>query len=93
METDENSIVNTGSDQQRNAIIKIIEQSSDAEKIALANWAEDLLFIKVSELSKIEKGRQAIALTAKAKVIIPALKGLAKDIRLDQIDGAKNKFF
>ena len=85
-------MVSISEDQKRNAVIKIVESADEQERLALADWAEGLLRIRESPLSKVQKGRQAIAFTANSKVILPALKSLAKDLNFDQIDGAKLDF-
>ncbi|MCC8931918.1 hypothetical protein [Rhizobium sp. 'Codium 1'] len=63
---------------QQQLAITISRSTSHTEADALRLWAQGLLSIRESDLSSYAKGRQAIALTASSKVIMPVLKMIAR---------------
>ena len=76
-------------DKERNAIQLIVLHATDDEKIVLHSWANQILKIRQSHISKVEKGIEAIKLTANSKIIIPILKSIAQEFNLNQFDTSK----
>ena len=68
----------TDETKQQQLAITISRSASDAEADALRLWAHDLLRIRESGLSAYAKGKQAVSLTASSKVMLPALKIVAR---------------
>ena len=78
-------------DSNRQLAVRVLSSADDAQKKALSDWAEGLLVIRNSNKSVINKGRDAINFTAKSKILIPVLKLIAKEIKIDQFDASKLK--
>lgn len=84
-------MTNEPSGKQQQIVTKVLSNTSSEEKIAISNWADQLLAIRRSDYSKIVKGKEAIKLTAKSHVVVPFLKVIAKEFKLDQFDISKIK--
>lgn len=69
------------SDRQALALVEVMDMASEAERIALRDWAAQLLLIRDSELTPMRKARMAIAATASAKVVWPAVRITAKKLK------------
>lgn len=82
---------NIPDEKQRQIVTKVLSNANVDEKIALSQWAEQLLAIKRSDYSKVVKGKEAIKLTARSRVVIPVLKIIAKEFKLDGFDISKIK--
>ena len=76
----------------RKLAIRILSNASPDEKEALGVWANQVLAIKRSNYSRPIKAKEAILLTARSNVIVPALKIIAIEMKLDQFDASKIKF-
>ncbi|WP_312404073.1 hypothetical protein [Rhizobium sp.] len=63
---------------QRQLAITISRSASDSEADALRLWIRGLLRIRENNLSAYAKTKQAIALTASSRVILPVLKIIAR---------------
>ena len=68
-------------DNQRQLAIKVAESTSELERMALLAWAEDLLRIRDSNLPALRKAAAAVKLTTKSKVIWPATKAVAREVK------------
>jgi hypothetical protein len=66
---------------QRDLAIRIARGASDAQRIALAAWAHELLEIRASNLSTFKKGKRALEATLQTKVVWPAAKIAAQEIK------------
>lgn len=80
-------------EKQHTVIRNVLSKATVEEKDALSLWAEQLLLIKQSEHSNLIKGKEAIKVTVKSKVIIHILKTMARELKLDQIDASRIKSF
>lgn len=69
------------SDRQALALVEVMDMASESERIALRDWAAQLLLIRDSELTPMRKARMAIAATASAKVVWPAVRITAKKLK------------
>ena len=76
-------------EQQLLIIRSVVSKISAEEKSALTEWADQLLTLKSSDDSHLNKGISAIKLTAKKSVIVPIIKTFAKELKLEQIDATK----
>ncbi len=85
--SDLNKINNT----DKELAIRVLSNSNESQKAALGEWAKGLLAIKHSNMGTFVKGQTAIKFTAQSKVIIPILKILAKEIKIDQLNLSKAK--
>ena len=65
----------------RQLAVRIAEVATDAERLALRDWAIALLEIKASQVPAARKAQQAIALTHRSKVVWPVVKMLGRDIK------------
>ena len=61
--------------------VYIADKASPLERIALMDWARQLLAIRAGQLSKTGKARAAIAATLAAKVIWPTVRMAALKIK------------
>lgn len=68
-------------DRQAVAVVEVVEKATLSERLALQEWASRLLLIRNSELTPIRKARAAIAATASAKVVWPAVRITATKLR------------
>ena len=78
-------------DKQTQLAVRIANAASDSEKVALKTWIEHLLAVKEADLTKLQKSKEAIRLTADSEVIIPTIKLLAKEIKRLAWDDRKLK--
>lgn len=76
----------------RQLAVRVLSNADDVQKKALSDWAEGLLIIRNSNKSAVIKGRSALEFTAKSKILIPLLKIIAKEIKIDQFDASNLKF-
>lgn len=67
--------------EQRAAAIRVASAASEGEREALLNWMVQLLEIRESPLSRIQKSKSALLLTSRSKVIWPLVKILAQEVK------------
>ncbi|GGX68098.1 hypothetical protein GCM10011309_17310 [Litorimonas cladophorae] len=77
------------SSKQRALIQRVVSTVPDREKEALVYWAEQMLALKRSDLSKRSKIRESILVTQRGKIIVPILKIFARELKLDQLNISK----
>ena len=87
--SDAENIEKTETSSNRQLAVRVLSNADDMQRKALSDWAEGLLVIRNSNKSVVKKGREAIQFTAKSKVLIPLLKIIAKEIKIDQFDASK----
>ena len=68
-------------DRDRQLVAAIAAATTDAEKDAPSARAAQLLDIRASALSPLQKAKRAIALTTRAAVIWPMVKFLARELK------------
>ncbi|TRB08662.1 hypothetical protein EXN61_01655 [Agrobacterium tumefaciens] len=68
----------TENDKQRQLAVTIAKQVSRSEGDEIREWAAKLLEIRGESISAPMKAKKALTLTAKSKVVLPALKIIAK---------------
>jgi hypothetical protein len=67
--------------QSRRSARRIATDASDAQGVALAEWVRELLNIRASNLSTFQKGKRALEVTLKSKVVWPAAKIVARETK------------
>ena len=80
---------------ERRAIAaRIATTASEQEREALLLWMVQLLQVRDSSLSSVQKAKQAVVLTTKSKVIWPMVKLLAHEAKRVGWDqrGTKSRF-
>lgn len=66
---------------ERQLAITIVKTASPSDRILLQQWITQLLVLKDAPIGKLEKAKQAIAVTASSRAAITAAKIVAKHIR------------
>ncbi len=66
---------------QKQLAVRIARTATDEERAALIRWIEQLLEIKAANLPAKSKAKEAVALTAKSKVILPSVKMIGREIK------------
>lgn len=66
---------------QRKLAIQVADQSTEEERLLLLEWAQNLLEIREKSLPARSKAKEALVLTAKSKVIIPAVKLIGREMK------------
>lgn len=81
-------------DNQRQLAVYVTETATESEREALLNWANELLKIRDKNLPARSKAVEAVHLTARSKVIWPAAKMMAKEVKRHAWDerGIKSRF-
>lgn len=74
--------MNEDDTKQRQLAITISRSASDSEADALRLWVQGLLRVRQSSLSTYAKAKQAVALTASSKVLLPVLRIIAKQSKM-----------
>lgn len=80
--------------EQRTVAVRVASSASEQEREALLLWMVQLLQIRESSLSSVQKAKQALQLTSRSKVIWPVVKILAQEVRRLGWDerGTKSRF-
>ncbi len=65
----------------RQIVVALAATTTDDEKIALSNWASQLLEIRSLPLPAVAKATRAIRLTANRAVLWPAMKLVAQELK------------
>ncbi|MEZ5952700.1 MAG: hypothetical protein R3C13_00205 [Hyphomonas sp.] len=73
----------------RSLAIRVLRNADSNQKEALRVWSEQLLALQRSDLEVLTKAKEALKLTAGSKVVIPVLKIIAKELKLDKFDVSK----
>jgi hypothetical protein len=68
-------------DRDRQVVAVIAKATTDVEKDALSEWATRLLAIRATDLSAVQKAKQAIKLTTSSSVVWPIVKILGRDLK------------
>ncbi|WP_395795601.1 hypothetical protein, partial [Aquimonas sp.] len=68
-------------DKQKQLAVKIAASVNAAEREAIRIWIEHLLALKATNLPSTQKARQAISITADSKVVVPAVKIIARETK------------
>lgn len=68
-------------EKQKQLAIKIAASANAVEKEALRIWIERLLALKATNLPTLRKAKQALALTANSKVVLPTVKIIARETK------------
>jgi len=68
-------------EKQKQLAVKIAASANAAEKEALRIWIERLLALKATNLPAAQKAKQAISLTADSKIVLPAVKIIARETK------------
>lgn len=68
-------------DQSRQLVTVIANATTNAEKDALSAWASQLLTLRGSELTPLQKAKQAVSLTSNSKIIWPTVKIIARELK------------
>ncbi len=66
---------------ERSIAVRIADNASPTEREALLYWMINLLQIRHSKLSSLQKAKQAIALTKRSEVTWPVVKMLAGELK------------
>jgi hypothetical protein len=82
----------TTPDRTRQLAVRVLANASAEERTALSSWANQLLAIRRSGYSPATKAKEAIRLTARSNIVVPTLKIIAKEMKLDQFDASKLRF-
>jgi len=72
--------MNTPSE-ERGVAVRIAEAASPGEREALLYWMIQLLHIRDSKVSSIQKAKQAVLLTIRSEVTWPVVKMLAAQLK------------
>ncbi|WP_207002610.1 hypothetical protein [Trinickia mobilis] len=78
MTTEDKPIADTAT---RALIVKVVERANAEERLALAEWAKQLIAIRDGDLSPAEKMKHAIALTHRSKAILPFIAAIGFEIK------------
>jgi hypothetical protein len=65
-------------DRQRQLAITLAKDVSPKEADALRQWAIRILEVREEDISAIQKAKRAVALTLSSKIILPAVKTIAR---------------
>lgn len=68
-------------EKQKQLAVKIVASANAAEKEALRIWIERLLALKGSDVPAGQKAKKAISITAESKVVLPAVKIIARETK------------
>lgn len=82
-------------DSERRAIAtRVASSASEQEREALLLWMVQLLQVRDSSLSPVQKAKQAVVLTSRSKVVWPMVKLLAHEVKRVGWDerGTKSRF-
>ena len=66
---------------QKQLALRIARSASDEERQALAAWARELLDIRACNLSTFQRAKRALQTTLRSKVVWPALKIVAHEVK------------
>lgn len=69
------------SDSQKQLATRIAASASAADKEALRQWIEGLLAIKAKTTPPLHKAKEALALTARSKVVLPSVKMVGRELK------------
>jgi len=64
-------------EKQKDLAVLIASKANTTEREALSLWIEKLLAIKSSNLTNLQKAKQAISITGSSNVILPSVKMIA----------------
>lgn len=80
--------------EQRAIATRIAASASEHEREALLLWMMQLLQVRDSSLSSVQKAKQAVLLTSRSKVVWPMVKMLAHEVKRVGWDerGTKSRF-
>ncbi|WP_036105187.1 hypothetical protein [Lysobacter capsici] len=68
-------------EKRKQLAIKIAASTNATEKEALRIWIERLLALKAADLPAGQKAKKAISITAESKVVLPAVKMIARETK------------
>ena len=66
---------------QKQLAVRIVATANPEERAAIRVWIERLLAVKNSELTGLQKAKQAITVTAESKVVWPTVKMIAREMK------------
>ena len=66
---------------RRQLLTKVVEATSDDERMVLLQWAQGLQEIRGNSVSKLRKSKQALKLTIESKVAIAAAKIFVREAK------------
>jgi hypothetical protein len=61
--------------------ITIVEAASPSDRVVLQQWVTQLLVLKDAPISRLEKAKKAIALTASSQAAVTAAKIVARNLK------------
>lgn len=67
--------------EQRAVAVRVASTASATEREALLLWMVQLIQIRESSLSNIQKAKQALQLTSRSKVVWPIVKVIAQEVK------------
>ena len=76
-----NQMADQSPEKQKQLAVMIAASTTAAEKDALRIWIERLLALKATNLPASQKAKQAISLTASSKIVLPAIKIIARETK------------
>ena len=65
----------------RQVAVRVAASATEAERVALAKWAEGLIAIRSSNAGALVKGKEAVQLTLRSEVVWPLVKMLGKELK------------
>lgn len=68
-------------EKQKQLAVKIVASTNAAEKEALRIWIERLLALKAADVPAGQKAKKAISITVESKVVLPAVKIIARETK------------
>lgn len=68
-------------DKQKQLAVTIAQGVNPDEADALRKWASQILDIRSQDISAVQKSKKAVSLTASSKVILPAVKIIARQTK------------
>lgn len=68
-------------ERQQSLAVRVADLASPEQNTALREWLKQLLELRDSNVSKLKKCQDALSITWKAKVILPVLQLIAKEVK------------
>ena len=68
-------------DFQKQLATRIAAATNEADKEALQKWIAGLLTIRAQNTPPVQKAKEALALTARSKVVLPTVKMMGRELK------------
>lgn len=73
----------------RNLAVRIADNSSADDRKRIGDWLSQLLEIRSSDMSVVEKGKRALSITTKSKTLLPTVRLISKEFGLSKLSVPK----